>query len=265
MPRGVKKENLPEKVCTVFNRSFTWRKKWECCWAEVTTCSKGCNSARRQLRAASSDVGEYSAAEDISGQERGGDQSDIPAAEGAPLRQERKAAATAAKALKRAKREGTAPPDAGQKACDTCAKGCDLLVRCQVDESKAWRLVCGRCWKSASGGVADGDGAHPHYRYGGLWKNRVTREVTMAPALPSDLLETPHRLAQREEEDGVTMVTSRSDTWPRPCTRQRLMKHLTLGAWPRRCEHLCRGRRTGDGGAAIVICRRWLGLGSLAY
>ncbi len=28
MPRGVKKENLPTKVCVVCNRPFTWRKKW---------------------------------------------------------------------------------------------------------------------------------------------------------------------------------------------------------------------------------------------
>ena len=47
MPRGVKKEHLPEKICVVCNRSFTWRKKWERCWDEVTTCSKSCNSKRR--------------------------------------------------------------------------------------------------------------------------------------------------------------------------------------------------------------------------
>lgn len=32
MPRGVKKENLPVKTCTVCNRPFTWRKKWEKVW-----------------------------------------------------------------------------------------------------------------------------------------------------------------------------------------------------------------------------------------
>jgi hypothetical protein len=47
MPRGVKKENLPTKTCVVCNRPFTWRKKWERCWDEVTTCSKGCNARRR--------------------------------------------------------------------------------------------------------------------------------------------------------------------------------------------------------------------------
>ena len=47
MPRGVKKENLPVKICVTCNRPFNWRKKWEKCWDEVTTCSKGCNEKRR--------------------------------------------------------------------------------------------------------------------------------------------------------------------------------------------------------------------------
>lgn len=34
-------------------------------------------------------------------------------------------------------------------------------------------MVCGKCWPSVSGGVPDGvSQTHPHYRYGGLWKNR---------------------------------------------------------------------------------------------
>lgn len=41
------KGNLPTKVCIVCNRPFTWRKKWERCWDEVTCCSKSCNSKRR--------------------------------------------------------------------------------------------------------------------------------------------------------------------------------------------------------------------------
>ena len=53
--------------------------------------------------------------------------------------------------------------------CDTRV---DLLVRCQVDSTKRWKMACGGCWKTASGGVPDGDADHPHYRYGGLWKNR---------------------------------------------------------------------------------------------
>lgn len=33
-------------------------------------------------------------------------------------------------------------------------------------------MACGTCWRKASGGVSDGDAAHPHYCYGGLWKNK---------------------------------------------------------------------------------------------
>ena len=44
LPRGVKKENLPTKICVSCQRPFNWRKKWERCWDEVTTCSKSCNN-----------------------------------------------------------------------------------------------------------------------------------------------------------------------------------------------------------------------------
>jgi len=50
MPRNVKKENLPSKVCVVCNRPFTWRKKWEKVWDEVTTCSKSCNKERKSIK-----------------------------------------------------------------------------------------------------------------------------------------------------------------------------------------------------------------------
>lgn len=42
------KENLPSKICLVCGRPFSWRKKWERCWDEVTCCSKRCNSERRK-------------------------------------------------------------------------------------------------------------------------------------------------------------------------------------------------------------------------
>jgi len=50
MPRGVKKENLPSKVCVACGRPFNWRKKWERVWDEVTTCSKSCNRRRKGSR-----------------------------------------------------------------------------------------------------------------------------------------------------------------------------------------------------------------------
>jgi hypothetical protein len=37
-----KKANLPEKICVVCNRPFTWRKKWKSCWEEVKYCSDKC-------------------------------------------------------------------------------------------------------------------------------------------------------------------------------------------------------------------------------
>mmetsp|Transcript_46507 Transcript_46507/g.68745 ORF Transcript_46507/g.68745 Transcript_46507/m.68745 type:complete len:113 (-) Transcript_46507:69-407(-) len=43
----IKKTDLPEKICVVCGRPFTWRKKWERCWDEVTCCSKSCNAKRR--------------------------------------------------------------------------------------------------------------------------------------------------------------------------------------------------------------------------
>lgn len=84
----------------------------------------------------------------------------------------KKEAKKLAKSLKRMKREGNADPSVGKKPCHICAKQVDLLIRCQVDASQVWKMVCGKCWHKVSGGVTDGDANHPHYRYGGLWKNR---------------------------------------------------------------------------------------------
>ncbi|WP_429101252.1 DUF2256 domain-containing protein [Aeromonas rivipollensis] len=39
------KPHLPEKVCPVCQRPFTWRRKWALCWQEVRYCSERC---RRQ-------------------------------------------------------------------------------------------------------------------------------------------------------------------------------------------------------------------------
>lgn len=88
-------------------------------------------------------------------------------------RLQRKAACKEAKRIRRAIREGKAENQVGRKFCDLCSREVDLLVRCQIDESKLWRMVCGKCWKTdeVSGGVVDGTAATPHYRYGGLWKN----------------------------------------------------------------------------------------------
>ena len=44
--KGVKKENLPTKICISCSRPFTWRKKWEKNWAEVKYCSDKCRGAK---------------------------------------------------------------------------------------------------------------------------------------------------------------------------------------------------------------------------
>lgn len=230
MPRNVKKENLPTKICVVCNRPFTWRKKWEKVWDEVSTCSKSCNRKRRlekqqgnykrnqekrmqnQEQAAVStelinssllskepenlneqtisDLNDWMVNLQIVDESLENDNgelevnsndsvaSSIQAKKAArnqksdEAKAERKKAKKLAKAKRRAERQGKGDPSAGQKQCDVCGKSVDLLIRCTIDESKQWKLVCGKCWNDVSGGVVDGDTSHPYYRYGGLWKNR---------------------------------------------------------------------------------------------
>jgi len=86
----------------------------------------------------------------------------------------RRAHKQAVKAAKRAQRSSSPGAVAAkQKPCDECERPVDLLIRCTSDSSQQWNMLCGRCWKGASGGVPDGDADHPHYRYGGIWKNRA--------------------------------------------------------------------------------------------
>jgi hypothetical protein len=40
--RGVKKTNLPTKVCAACARPFAWRKKWAKTWDDVRYCSAAC-------------------------------------------------------------------------------------------------------------------------------------------------------------------------------------------------------------------------------
>ena len=42
----MKKINLPQKICVVCGRSFSWRKKWERNWLNVKYCSKKCQKYR---------------------------------------------------------------------------------------------------------------------------------------------------------------------------------------------------------------------------
>ena len=105
--------------------------------------------------------------------------------------------------------------DDGSKRCDRCeTSGQDLLIRCRVDASGRWNMVCGRCWKHVSGGKTDGDAEHPHYAYGGLWKNRrAAKNPTQPPelagaaaaaaAMKNSKSAPPPRFSRREEVSPV--------------------------------------------------------------
>jgi hypothetical protein len=45
--QGVKKQHLPTKTCTVCQRLFTWRKKWERDWDQVQYCSERCRRNKK--------------------------------------------------------------------------------------------------------------------------------------------------------------------------------------------------------------------------
>ncbi len=42
MPNGVRKQDLPSKICAACGRPFTWRKKWARDWEQVRYCSDAC-------------------------------------------------------------------------------------------------------------------------------------------------------------------------------------------------------------------------------
>jgi hypothetical protein len=44
--KGVKKQNLPEKICLHCGRPFTWRKKWAKDWENVRYCSDACRTGK---------------------------------------------------------------------------------------------------------------------------------------------------------------------------------------------------------------------------
>ena len=41
-----KKVNLPQKICRVCQRPFTWRKKWKKDWERVIYCSEKCRRGK---------------------------------------------------------------------------------------------------------------------------------------------------------------------------------------------------------------------------
>ena len=197
---------LSSKICVVCARPFNWRKKWERNWEQVTTCSKKCNNERRRrnrrIGQKNSHIVDFvqtaalakpvlqpahcTRAQELNSSvstssSKENPKADIPSdgsSKQAPfgllthehLKTGRK---TAKKQANRAIRKGHAS-QTGQKTCNLCGRLVDLLIRCQHDSSRRWSMVCGRCWNLSivAGGVVDGDGTNPHYRYGGVWRNR---------------------------------------------------------------------------------------------
>lgn len=49
MKKQIKKEHLPEKMCVVCQRPFTWRKKWTKIWNDVKYCSQRCRNTKTAL------------------------------------------------------------------------------------------------------------------------------------------------------------------------------------------------------------------------
>lgn len=47
--KSIRKEHLPQKICPVCQRPFSWRKKWEKVWEEVIYCSDKCRM-QKQVR-----------------------------------------------------------------------------------------------------------------------------------------------------------------------------------------------------------------------
>ena len=45
--KSVKKQHLPDKICLVCKRPFSWRKKWEKDWNNVKYCSEKCRKNKK--------------------------------------------------------------------------------------------------------------------------------------------------------------------------------------------------------------------------
>merc|ERR1719491_2663331 len=72
-------------------------------------------------------------------------------------RKQRKEAVKLKKQQRRLKREGKTSPEVGRKACDICSTEVDMLIRCTIDETQSYKMVCGKCWTSVSGNASPAD------------------------------------------------------------------------------------------------------------
>lgn len=184
LDRGVYKE---AKTCVVCQRPFTWRKKWERCWDEVTTCSDKCKRQRK-----------------------------VDARKPSPTQaqDEQHIAANEAPDGKRDRHQRVRT-----KKCELCGEQVELAYRCKYEKGATeWKFVCRDCWPKASGsseyleelwktrGTMDmgepnalgqnhdkNDGGpalpgNPFYVYGGTWKATTG--------------ETKGEIARRKKADG---------------------------------------------------------------
>lgn len=63
----------------------------------------------------------------------------------------------------------TASVAAHRKDCDLCNRPQDVLIRCQIDASGRWHMLCkSGCWQKASDSKIDGTPDTPFYKYGGM-------------------------------------------------------------------------------------------------
>ena len=46
----MKKQHLPEKICVVCEKPYSWRKKWEKNWEQVKYCSERCRRSPQKKK-----------------------------------------------------------------------------------------------------------------------------------------------------------------------------------------------------------------------
>jgi len=99
----------------------------------------------------------------------------------------------------------SASPTSFRKPCSLCSTPQPVLVRCQIDSSGTWHLVCpGKCWKSVSGGTIDAAGHEdelPHYRYGGMWKNKHELVSAKKPKRKAKSANIVAKVGVRDEQE----------------------------------------------------------------
>lgn len=106
----------------------------------------------------------------------------------------------ATKPTKASKRANS--PSSHRKTCDLCHTPKDVLVRCRIDDTLQWRLVCtSKCWQQVSGGEIDGPGKE-WYQYGGMWKNRHALVSAKKPKHKAN------KAVRAWEEEGVRYIVN---------------------------------------------------------